>query len=395
MNALDGIRVLDFTHVWQGPIATQMLADFGADVIKVERPGRGDWSRGYGPYAEGRSLVFAGLNRNKRSLVVDLKKEAGMEVVLNLIERADVLVHNFSPGVVKRLGLDYETLSEMNPRLIHAHSSGWGDQGPYVERGRKGHARMAEATGGLFKAYERDAVPEKGVMSLDYPAGMILVQGVLLALLARERTGRGQVVSTDLLSAAVFAHTWHAGGILNPGLIDAEGEGLAETEKAVRNSWRTQDGYLEISPVFSDDALRDLAVAIGAEDLLTDPRFSVENRLENAELLNEALAARIREKTTEEWLRILESAGVLCAEIKTREEALKDPQVIANAMIISMSHPVLGELRLLGNPLRMSDTLPSFRCAAPDLGADSAAILAELGYDEAAIVRLRKEGVIA
>jgi crotonobetainyl-CoA:carnitine CoA-transferase CaiB-like acyl-CoA transferase len=253
---------------------------------------------------------------------------------------------------------------------------------------------MAEATGGLFKAYEPGAVPEKGIMSLDYPAGMILVQGILLALLARERTGRGQQVATDLLSAAVFAHTWHAGGILNPGLVDAEGQGLAETENAVRNSWRTKDGYLEISPVFSDDALRDLAVAIGAEDLLTDPRFNVENRLENAEALNAAVAGRIRDRTTEEWLHVLEGAGVLCAEIKTREEALDDAQVIANGMIISMRHPVLGKLRLLGNPIRMSETPASFRRSAPDLGADSGEILSELGYDETAIQQLRLDGVI-
>jgi crotonobetainyl-CoA:carnitine CoA-transferase CaiB-like acyl-CoA transferase len=177
--------VLDFSHVFQGPVATQLLADYGADVIKVERPDMGDWSRAWGPFVDGVSMPFANLNRNKRSLTVNMKHPAGRQVVLDLVATADVLVHNFRAGVMEKLGLGYDDLQRLYPRLVYASSSGWGDAGPYVERGRGGHDLMARAEAGWFYQPDPATPPAPAGISVDYPAGLMLAQGILLALLAR------------------------------------------------------------------------------------------------------------------------------------------------------------------------------------------------------------------
>ncbi len=398
MNALTGIRIIDFTHVWQGPLATQLLADFGADVIKVERPGMGDWSRGYGPFAnDGMSLVFAGLNRNKRSIVVDVRHPDGHEIVIELIRSADVFVHNFRPGVVQRLGLDFQSLRDINPRLIYAQSTGWGDHGPYVDRERKGHADMAAATAGLFSMDDETGEPRPPGISVDYPAGLLLTQAILLGLLERERSGLGQMVSTDLLSAAVMAGMWHGGAELNPHLASrspAEHD-LASTDAAIPRVWRTKDGFIEISAVFAADALAEISVALGLEDLSKDPRFrTATDRLANRHELIRVFGQRLREHTTAQWLEVFERHGVLSAEIKTYREALQDPQVLANGMVISVGREHGEDLRVVGNPIRMSRTPASVRLPPPSLGEHTNEILRELSFSEERIRRLRELGII-
>ena len=244
--ALESIRVLDFSHVFQGPVGTQLLADFGADVIKLERPGQGDWSRDWGPYVREVSMPFAGLNRNKRSITLDLRQEAAKKIALQLAQRADVLVHNFRPGVMERLGLGYAGLSQQNPRLVYAYSSGWGDQGPYVDRGRPGHDVLARAEAGWFVAIDDDKLPLPGGISVDYPAGLMLMIGILTALVAREQTGQGQLVTTDLFSVALHAHSWDGVELLNRERLDRK-SGIGVTEQAIDKAFRTRDGLLEIS----------------------------------------------------------------------------------------------------------------------------------------------------
>ncbi len=392
---LAGIRLLDFTHVLQGPLATQLLADFGAEVIKVERAGLGDWTRGYGPHRGAMSLPFAGVNRNKRSLVVDARQPAGREILRQLARTADVLVHNFRPGVMEKLGLDYATLEPLNPRLIYASSSGWGDEGPYVARGRKGHADMAAATGGRFR-FDEDGVPSPPGISMDIPAGLLLANGILLALHERHRTGRGQQVTTDLLSAAVMTGVWDAPEFLNPGDGARRDDDLRLTEAALPKVWQTRDGYLEVSAVFSPDALRDLSLALELGDLTADPRFATTpRRLENKTALRAILARRFQEKTTAEWLAILEPRDVLCAEIKRFEEAVHDEQLRANRMVVAMDRPGVGPLQVLGTPVRLSRTPAEVRRPAPFLGEHTIEILHELGYDEPELAALRADGVIA
>jgi len=394
-GALDGIRIVDFSHVFQGPVCTQLLGDFGADVIKVERPDGGDWSRRWGPFIADVSMPFVNLNRNKRGLALNLKEERGKKILFELIETADVLVHNFRPGAMERLGLGYEDVEKLNPRLIYAYSSGWGDEGPYVERGRGGHDMMARASAGLFAPLGPDGLPLPAGISADYPAGLLLGQGILIALLARERTGKGQFVSTDLFSAAFHANAWSGAGPLNSARTEREGD-IGAAEKAIRVSFATLDGFIEISPVFSPDALKDIAEAMGLDDLVEDPRFgTADDRIAHRDELNEILGERFLEKKTEEWIGLLEPKGVLCAEILTYEEAAADPQIEANRMVVELEHPRAGTLRVLGTPIRLRGTPGGVRWNPPDLGEHSAEILAELGYSNEEIARLEADEVIA
>ena len=391
-GALSGIRIIDFSHVFQGPMGMQLLGDFGADVIKIERPDSGDWSRRWGPYIDDVSMPFVSLNRNKRSVAFDLKNDVARRLLLELVKTADVLVHNFRPGVMERLGLGYEDVQQNNPRLIYAYSSGWGDEGPYAERGRGGHDLMARATGGLFVPLGPDGLPVPAGISADYPAGLLLSLGILMALQARAKTGRGQLVTTDLLSTAFHTNTWGAAARLNRERIE-EGGGVGASEKAIRSSFKTKDGYIEISPVFSDDPLRDISVAMGLGDLSQDPRFADKaERPAHSDEINAILDEKFVEKTTAEWIEILEPQRVLCAEINTFDQAAEDPQVLANDMVVEMQHGQLGRVRLLGTPIRLYGTPSSLRISPPELGEHTEEVVRELGYSDDEIRQFRSQG---
>ncbi len=393
-SALTGIRVVDFSHVYQGPVGTQLLADYGADVIKVERPDAGDWSRRWGPFVHGVSLPYAGLNRNKRSFAVNVKSPRGQEAIRALLATADVVVHNFRSGVMEKLGLGYAALAARHPRLIYASSGGWGDHGPSADRARGGHDLMARAEAGWFTQPDPAKPPFPAGISADYPAGLMLMQGILMALLARHRTGQGQCVTTDLLSVAFHAHSWEGPAAMNAGRV-TEVSGVSANESIVDKSFATQDGYLEISPVFSDNAVRDISVAIGLGDLSLQPRFATHARQkENGRELNALLAVRFREKTTAAWMADLEPKGVFCAKVNTLEEAIDDAQLNANGMVIELEHGRAGKIRLPGTPVRLHGTPPVPRACAPELGEHTIEILRELGYDDAALAELKQEGAI-
>jgi crotonobetainyl-CoA:carnitine CoA-transferase CaiB-like acyl-CoA transferase len=392
-NALDGIRILDFSHVYQGPVGTQILADYGADVIKVERPGSGDWSRSWGPFVKDVSLPFANLNRNKRSITVDMKNEEGKEVIRKLVAASDVLVHNFRQGVMEKLGFGYEDLKEINPSLVYATSNGWGDTGPYAERGRAGHDMMARAEGGWFTFYDEDKAPIPGGISVDYCAGLNLMVGLLTALVHRIKTGEGQYVSTDLLSVAFHAHAWDAAARLNADKIDRPAA-VGGTEAAIHKAFQTLDGFIEISPVFSNNALKDISTALGLGDLSEKPAFSTEDlQIENKNQLNALLAKAFLNKGTDDWMTELESKGVLCARINSFEEAARDPQIACNNMIVSMDDPEVGELKLLGNPIRLKGTPPKLKDFPPRLGQHSHDVALEIGYSEEEVTRMQNDGV--
>ena len=392
-HALEGIRILDFSHVYQGPVGTQILADYGADVIKVERPGSGDWSRAWGPFVKGISLPFANLNRNKRSVTVDMKNEDGKEFIRRLVKESDVVVHNFRQGVMEKLGFGYDDLKEINPSLIYAASSGWGDDGPYAERGRAGHDMMARAEGGWFTFYDEEKPPIPGGISIDYPAGLNLMIGILTALVHRMKTGEGQYLSTDLLSVAFHAHAWDAASRLNANKVDRPAA-VGGTEAAIHKAFQTLDGFIEISPVFSNNALKDISTALGLGDLSKKAAFSTEElQIENKKQLNAILAKAFLKKTTDEWMTELESKGVLCARINSFEEAARDPQIACNNMIVSMENPEVGELKLLGTPVRLKGTPPGLKTFPPQLGQHSREVALEIGYSEDEIDQLTATGV--
>lgn len=390
--ALGGLRVLDFSHVYQGPVGTQMLADYGADVIKVERPGSGDWSRAWGPFVKGVSLPFANLNRNKRSLAVNLKSESGKGIIRRLIEKSDVVVHNFRKGVMEKNGLGYEDVKAINPSIVYAWSSGWGDQGPYADRGRAGHDMMARAEGGWFINMGEGKAPIPGGISVDYCAGMNLITAILMALYHREKTGEGQLVTTDLLSVAFHAHAWEGASELNAEKIDKLAA-VGGTEAAIDKAFLTEDGAIEISPVFSDNALRDISTAMGLGDLSLEPRFETETlQIQNSHELNEILTQRFKEKTTDVWMEQLEKQGVLCARVHDFKEAENDPQIEANKMVLEMDHKDAGVLKMLGVPVRLHNTPMTLRQSPPDLGEHSREIAAELGYTNEEISGMLKNG---
>lgn len=392
-QALAGTRVLDFSHVFQGPVGTQLLADYGADVIKVERPGSGDWSRSWGPFIKDVSLPFATLNRNKRSVTIDLKQEEGKEVVRRLVKESDVLVHNFRQGVMEKLGFGYEALREINPSLIYAASSGWGDSGPYAERGRAGHDMMARAEGGWFVFYDDQKPPIPGGISVDYPAGLNLVIGILTALVHRLNTGEGQYLSTDLLSVAFHAHAWDAGARLNAHRVDRPAA-VGGTEAAINKAFQTADGYIEISPVFSTNALKDISTAMGLGDLSREKEFRTEAlQVENRNKLNAVLARAFLEKPTDQWMGDLERQGVLCARINSFEDAARDPQIASNNMVVSMEDDEVGELKLLGTPIRLTGTPPQLCRFPPRLGQHSREVALEIGFSEDEVARLAERGV--
>lgn len=392
--ALEGLKILDFSHVYQGPVGTQILADYGADVIKVERPGVGDWSRSWGPFVKGVSLPFANLNRNKRSAAINLKSPEGKVFAHRLVEGADVLVHNFRKGVMEKNGLGYEEVKRINPSIVYAWSSGWGDSGPYADSGRAGHDMMARAEAGWFVDMGEGKAPIPGGVSIDYCAGLNLMNAIMMALLRREKTGAGQFVSTDLLSVAFHAHSWEGAIELNAEKIDVPAA-VGGTEAAILKAFLTADGAIELSPVFSDNALRDISVAMELGDLSLDSRFETEAlQIENSGELNGLLAERFLAKTTAVWLEELESAGVLCARVNSFAEARKDPQIKANRMVLEMEHKRAGKLKLLGVPVRLHDTPMKLRYAPPDLGEHSREIAEELGYDEAEISKLFESGAL-
>jgi formyl-CoA transferase len=372
---LSGITVIDFTQIELGPCATQVLGDFGADVIKIERPGLGDPLRFYMPGPTGESAVFWGLNRNKRSVAIDVKSALGRETVYRLTRRADVLVHNFRPGVMERLGFGPQDLWMLNPRLVYAFGSGYGPSGPYRDKG--GQDVLAQALSGLAARRSEDGLPPEPCSTpiADFTAGMMLVQGILLALMARERTGRGQVVHASLLDAMMAIQPTEAAVQLN---LDRT---LNWAMMPLAGTFQTRDGYIVMVGAFKSNPLREICRGLGIEDLSADPRFATHDlQVAHRDELQARFRHEFQRRTTDEVVVALERVDILCSRVKSLEEALADPQVVHNEMVVEMHHPDLGPIKSVGIPIKLEGTPGTIRRAPPRLGEHTREVMAELGF---------------
>jgi len=371
---LSGIRVIDFTQVMMGPVCTQMLGDYGADVIKIERAGAGDLSRSTFPPDRGiDNPIFLSLNRNKRSVALDLRDAASLAAVKALIAGADVVVNNFRAGVMDRMGLGYDDCRALNPRIVYAVGTGFGETGPYAHKG--GQDVLAQAMSGAIarKADPSHPLATYPIALADYSAGMHLVQGILLALLQRARTGVGQKISVSLYNSMLAAQMQEAAMIL---MRDAEVNWAAMPLSGV---FETADHPLVLVGAFKANPLRDICTALELPDLSLDPRFAnLEAQFAHKPELQRQLRERFKTNTRAHWLERLEEQDLLCAPVRDMREVLVDPQTLHNRMILKSSEPGQAAYRFIASPIAMSAAPATMRRAPPQLGEHTDEVLAEV-----------------
>jgi formyl-CoA transferase len=392
MKALHGLRVIDVTQAMAAPFCTLNLADMGADVIKVEPPGGEDMRRGSAA-RNGHAGTFLAMNRNKRGITVDLKRPEGVEIVRRLVKTADVFVQNYRPGVAQRLGVAWDDLRAINPRLIYCSISGFGATGPYASRG--GYDLIAQGMSGIMSVTgDEDGAPAKaGLPVSDLSAGLFGAYGILCALEARERTGEGQLVDTSLLEAAVALTVWEATEYWVTGRAP-RALGSSHRLAAPYQALRASDGWFTVG-ANNDKLFEALCRVLERPDLLTDPRFAgSRERMRHREALIPLLEKTTAQAPRAHWLTRLEAAGVPAGSINTYPEALGDPQTLAREMVVDLVHPGAGPVKALGVPVKLSQTPGAVDRPAPLLGQDNAAILAELGYSEAEQRALAEQRVI-
>jgi len=393
--ALDQLTVLDLTQVMAGPFCCQLLADFGAQVTKVEPIGVGDTTRHSMGFRmkNGTSAAFLAVNRNKDSIAIDLKHDDGREAFLRLVEGADVVVENFRPGVTSRLGVDYATLREVNPGLIYASISGFGQTGPYASR--PGYDLIAQAMSGVMSVTgEPGSVPVKcGVPIADLSAGLFCTVGILSAYIARQSTGVGQYVDASLFESALALSIWETAELWGAGRVP-QPFGSAHRLNAPYQALRTRDGFVTVGGN-NQRLWTGLCETVGLPDLVADPRFATNpDRMAHRETLVAELESALKDRDTDDWVEALLAAGVPAGPIRNYEQVCEDPHTRAREMVVDMSHPVEGVIHGLGIPVKLSETPGRIRRAAPLLGQHTDEVLERCGYSAEQIVGLRERGAV-
>jgi crotonobetainyl-CoA:carnitine CoA-transferase CaiB-like acyl-CoA transferase len=394
-QALAGLKVIDFSQLLQGPYATQMLGDLGADVIKIERYGSGDIYRGMTFFnkwiADDESPCFMAWNRNKRSIAIDMKKEEGKKIILQLIEQADIVVENFRPGVMERLGYGYAALKKINPKIIYCSASGWGSDGPYLKR--PGQDLLVQSVSGaiMTSGKKSDGPVALGTALCDQVNAFNCVYAILAALYFREKTGIGQEIQTNLLSSAIAFQMQDYFTIQNLGVqFERPESGIGHPgNPAPFGTYKTKDGFLAIAMNPFDtlvEALGDPSLLVyNDKQVLFDKRDEIYYRIQAVTIT----------KTTEEWLTIMLGYDLWVAQVNNQSAVANDPQVIHNNTFVNIQHPKAGNLKVTNIPFTMSETPGAITRPSPMIGEHGPEILKELGYDEAAIETLLSEKIIS
>jgi len=392
---LRGIRVLDLSRILAGPYCTMMLGDLGAEIIKVEQPRVGDGTRQWGPpFKGGESAYFICINRNKKSITVNLKHPRGIKIIKQLVEKSDVLVENFRYGTMDKLGLDYETLKKINPKLIYCTISAFGTTGPYREL--PGYDFLVQAMGGIMSITgEPDGPPMKvGVAIVDVTAALYATSAILAALFYREKTGEGQKVETSLIEAQV---AW----LINVGsnyLVSGEVPkryGNAHPNIVPYQVFKAKDGYVALA-IGNDLQWKKFCELAGVKELAENPKFETNpKRVENRKELIKILDKLMLEKRGKEWIKLCRDNGIPCGPINTIDKVFNDPQVLNRGMVVEVDHPTAGKIKLAGIPMKFSRTPALVKSPPPLLGEHTNEVLSNLlGYSKEEILNLRKEQVI-
>jgi crotonobetainyl-CoA:carnitine CoA-transferase CaiB-like acyl-CoA transferase len=393
VRPLDGVRVVDLSRVLAGPWSTQLLADMGAEVVKVEEPGRGDDTRAWPPFLGGESTYFMSVNRGKKSVTLDLKAEAGKTVLRRLLAGADVLVENFRPGTLERLGFGWAAVHALNPRLVYASISGFGESGP--EAWRPGYDLIVQGESGIMDLTGfPDGPPVKvGNSIADLAAGTMAAHGVVLALFARERTGAGQKVEIAMLEVMASLLTYQGQAYLATGKSPRR-RGNQHPSIVPYEVFRAADGYLTVG-VANNSLWGRFCQALGHPELATDPRFDTEaRRVENREVLVPLLGGIFAGAPAADWIERLGKAGVPAGRIRSVGEVLESEHLQARGALVTLTHPTAGAMRMVGPPIRLHGTPGAAAAPAPLLGQHTDEVLAGLGYAPDAVAALRRERVV-
>jgi len=392
--SLDGVRVLDLSRVLAGPFCGMLLSDLGADVVKIEDTGSGDESRTWPPHKDGESAAFLVINRNKRDMTLDLKAPEGVEVLKRMVATADVLIENFRTGTMESFGLGYDTLAAINPRLVYCSVSAFGRTGP--RKDAAGYEALMQAFSGIMSITgEPDGAPLRcGVSFLDLTTGIFCAFGIVNALLHRVRTGLGQRVDGSLLETAVTLLNYHAEGYLLTG-VQPKPLGSSHPSLSPYRTFKCRDGQWIFIAGANDRFWQRLAPALGLAEMATDPRFAVNiERVKHRRELEAALEAAIAKQDREPLLKLLEDAGVPATPVNTVKQVMEDAQTAARSMIERVVHPRLGEIPVVGTPIKFSRMRAGVRRPAPQQGQHTDEILAEYDYSTADIAALRTKKVV-